>query len=212
MGARLVGEVMAYQVEVPLNFNEYRLLVAMALTALDGAPDDDRAARRYFDSREAMSLALGRRVPDSGAGGNAERERAAAFEAVRVALSGLVELGAVKRLKSGRAGQRAEFLVVLDVLATRSTAEFARRRRAQQSRPTPPVQTQAQPGAVSQVEPGAVSQVEPGVQGQAQPGPKEPLRNHRGKTAGNTSPNSTASPGPVDNKTTAGAKAKERAA
>lgn len=116
MGAGLVGRAIAYGVDVSLQPNEYRLLIGMCLTALDS---DERP--RYFDSREAMALFLGRRVTDHGP------DRAAAFQAVKVALQGLVKVGALERVRKGGNGRRAEYILRLDVDASLSTAEGRRR-------------------------------------------------------------------------------------
>ncbi|GAA1938241.1 hypothetical protein GCM10009775_32890 [Microbacterium aoyamense] len=200
MGARLVGEAIAYAVDVPLTGNEYRLLIGMSHTALDGAIDDPRESRRYFDSRDAMCLAIGRRVNDHDA-----TDRAAAFEAVRVALRGLVSLGAIEQLKRGQSGQRAEFNLVIEAEQSRTTAEYRRRALSKRARPRPPKPQaqpgpapQAQPGPAPQAQPGPAPQAQPGPAPQAQPGPKEPQRNHRGKTRGITSTHSTVSLASVD--------------
>ena len=98
MGSRLVKRAYAYAVDVPLHPNEFRLLAWMCLTALD-----EDTPPRYFDSREASALALGRRVPDEDT-----PERSAGLEAVKVAIRGLTAVGAVRRRKHGHRGQRAE--------------------------------------------------------------------------------------------------------
>lgn len=129
MGAGLVKRAYAYAADVPLYPNEFRLLAFMALTALDAD-----VPPRYFDSREASALALGRRVPDKSAPGEKEApERVAAFEAVKVATRGLVSLGALEQLRFGHRGQRAEFALRMDLSATRCTDEFRRRRNVQPS-------------------------------------------------------------------------------
>jgi len=185
MGVRLVGEAMSYRVDVPLHANEYSLLIGMALTARD-----TDTPPRYFDSREAAALALGRRVPDAHRD-DARcacadcRARSAAFEAVKVALRGLVALGAVERTKRARAGQRAEYSIVLDVGITRATDEYSRR------------QGKGEPSAVGRVslplKEGRAFQ-----QGKGEPSPKEIQGSHTGDTAGTTSRNSTISLAPVD--------------
>lgn len=123
MGARLVKQAFGYAVDIPLNPNEFRLLAYMALTALD-----EDSTPRYFDSRESSALALGRRVVDAGYGDETDaRKRAAAFEAVKVAIRGLCAIGAITCVKSGKGGQRAEFALNLDVLRSRRTTEFVTR-------------------------------------------------------------------------------------
>lgn len=128
MGANLVGRVLAYAADVPLKPNEFRLLVGMAHTALDTAERP-----RYFDSREASALILGRRVPDAvhdsdPAAAAIELERNTAFQAVKNALNGLNKVGAIKRQRTGGNGRRAEYTIVLDTHASLSTAECRRRR------------------------------------------------------------------------------------
>lgn len=128
MGANLVGRVIAYAADVPLKPNEFRLLVGMAHTALDTAERP-----RYFDSREASALILGRRVPDAVHDGDPSadavaRERNAAFQAVKEALRGLNNLGAIKRQRTGGNGRRAEYTIVLDARSSLSTAECRKRR------------------------------------------------------------------------------------
>jgi len=181
MGAGLVKSAYAYACDVPLSPNEFRLLAFMALTALDR---EERP--RYFDSREASALGLGRRIVDEGQGTDAEkRERAAALEAVKVALRGLVSVGAIVRVRGGRSGQRAEYALVLDVATSRSTLEF--RRRAAEGRtfrgkkvpPSPKRRT-----------------VLPSVEGGTFPQGR--TQETQGQTPGNTSPEATTSRAPVD--------------
>ncbi|MCM3779871.1 hypothetical protein [Microbacterium hydrocarbonoxydans] len=124
MGAGLVGRAIAYGADIQLNPNEFRLLVGMCLTALDA----DKPPR-YFDSREALALILGRRVPDyAPEDEDGERERDAAFKAVKVALNGLVKLGAIKRYRVGGNGRRAVYDLVLDATASQRTAEHRARK------------------------------------------------------------------------------------
>ncbi|MEH3088731.1 MAG: hypothetical protein PGN24_03720 [Microbacterium arborescens] len=127
MGSRLVKQLIAYAVDVPLKPNEYRLMNYMALTSLD-----DDSPPRYFDAREASALALGRRVRDPVDLDHPDRdevelERKAAFSAVREAVDGLTKLGAIRRLKPGRIGRRAEFAIVIDVAKSVTTDEFKKR-------------------------------------------------------------------------------------
>lgn len=218
MGASLVGELIAYAADVPLRENEYRLLTAMALTALDSASDDGRAARRYFDSREAMCLGIGRRVRDySDTLTEQERvERATALEAVRVAIRGLLQINAVEQIKAGRPGQRAEYVLHLDVERTRETDEYVRRSRARDIKAQSARDSKAQRAKRNRpldgpgIDPGTVQGSTPGrfrahpwtVQGTSLdgPGPKEQedYRNHSGQTTGTTSRKATTSRAPVD--------------
>ena len=128
-------QLIAYAVDVPLKQNEYRLLLSMALTALDGDQPP-----RYFDSREASALAIGRRVADE-VPGQPDAERLAAFEAVKVATRGLVNLKAIERVKTGHRGQRSEYAVRLDSALTKSTDEW-RKRKARPSPNSPPPRVQ----------------------------------------------------------------------
>jgi hypothetical protein len=113
MGAQLVAAAYAFAAkhEPPLKPNEKLLLIFMALTALD----TDKSPR-YFAARESSALALGRLVPDAPTSDNPRAdeinaERAAAFQRVKEALAGLVKAKAIERVRSGRPGQRAEFVL-----------------------------------------------------------------------------------------------------
>jgi len=113
MGAQLVGQAVVFAARADLKHTEARLLNFMALTALDsGTPPT------YFAARESSALALGRIVPDQPNADDPDREdieksRAAAFEAVRVATQGLVRTGAIRNVRRGREGQRAEYALTL---------------------------------------------------------------------------------------------------
>jgi hypothetical protein len=183
VGAKLIKRAYIYAIDVPLTPNEFRLLNWMALTALD-----EDVTPRYFDSRESSALALGRRVVDDGYGDEADqRYRAAAFEAVKVAYRGLVNLRAITRIKAGRNGQRTEYAIHLDVLITRTTEEFARRS-SKEGRTFPQ----------RKVEPSAKGRSDLPV-GEGSTFTQGTRRNHRGTTAGTTSPNASTSPAPVEN-------------
>jgi hypothetical protein len=107
MGAQLVGRAIAFAAMNDLKPNEYRLLIFMALTALD----TDQPPR-YFASREESAFGLGRRVADGHTTDPDEiAARDAAFKAVKLAVQGLVKCGAIERLQRGRSGRRAEFAV-----------------------------------------------------------------------------------------------------
>ena len=118
MGAQLTGAVFAYlarehEAGRPLAHNERLLLLFMAHTAMDADHPP-----RYFGSRERSSIGLGRIVPDEpGLEDPAYQEKAKcrrnAFELVKTATRGLVQRGVLERLKSGRAGQRAEYAIRL---------------------------------------------------------------------------------------------------
>ncbi|KQQ66103.1 hypothetical protein [Microbacterium sp. Leaf320] len=124
MGANLVGRAIAYAVDVPLQPNEFRLLVGICLTA-----HDDHTPPRYFDSREAMALILGRRIPDAVTGLPDPPERAAGLKSVKVAMKGLTDLHALRRTKTGGHGRRAEFEVILDVAKAQQSSVFKARDR-----------------------------------------------------------------------------------
>lgn len=183
MGARLVKLAYAYAVDVPLKPNEFRLLAYMALTSLD-----EEASPRYFDSRESSALALGRRVEDDrdDLSDQERRDRDAAFEAIKVATRGLVELGAIVRLKSGRSGRRAEFAIRLSPMETMRTAEYKRR----------VGEGSAFPARKGPPSPKGRHSL-PRQEGSAFP--QGTTQEPQGQTRGNTSPNSTTSLAAVDN-------------
>lgn len=109
MGAQLVVKVFVFAVGKPLKPNEFRLFTHMALTALD---TDVRPT--YFGSREQSTLALGRTIPDPVPPDDPhfaviDAERKAAFKRVLEAQKGLIDAGAIRRIRHGQAGQRAEF-------------------------------------------------------------------------------------------------------
>lgn len=112
---------------IPLHPNEFRLLVYMSLTAMDADNPP-----RYFGARVASAVALGRMIPDEPSTEDPTRTevmrvRARAFEAVKIATRGLVDLGAIRRLKNARTGQRAEYGIMLDVIASQRTAAYKKR-------------------------------------------------------------------------------------
>lgn len=116
MGAQLVGRAIAFQANHELKPNEYRLLVYMAHTAKDAD-----LPPRYFGSREASAFGLGRMVPDEPDELDPDREqkaavRASAFQAVKVALKGLVDVRAIKQLRAGSEGVRAEYALTFEGL------------------------------------------------------------------------------------------------
>lgn len=175
MGSRLVKRAYAYAVDVPLHPNEFRLLAWMCLTALD-----EDSPPRYFDSREASAIALGRRVPDEDS-----PERSAAFEAVKVAVRGLAAVGAIRRLKAGHRGQRAEYAIEIDVAASRRTPECRRR---QEGSPFP--KSKARPSPIRRL-------TLPHSEGS--PFPQGTTRSKKEPTDEIPPLNGTTSPGPVDN-------------
>lgn len=191
MGARLVAKAIAYAVDVPLKPNEFRLLVGMSLTALD-----QDSPPRYFDSREASSITLGRRVrdevhPDDPDHAEIELERNAAFSAVKQAVSGLIKLQAIRRLRMGsRYAGRAEFALTLDVDETRATDEFRKRNEASRGRKSLPLA-----GRESLPLEGRKSL----LLGVGDPYPLGEVRNHKEQGAGEMGTNASTSLDPVDN-------------
>lgn len=113
MGAQLVGQAYVFALDHSLTANEMRLLAWMALHALDGD-----ATPKYFMGREQTAIGLGRRIPDAPRpddpnGAEVERQRTAAFEAIKTATRGLVKAGAIRNVMRGREGRRAEFQLTL---------------------------------------------------------------------------------------------------
>lgn len=113
MGAQLVRRAFAFAAQNRLTGNEFRVLAHMTLTALDGD-----AEPRYWAKREVLAHALGHLIPDAPMPGdpnepetNAARERA--FYAVKTAVRGLVNAGAIERLRLGRIGQTAAYRITL---------------------------------------------------------------------------------------------------
>lgn len=107
MGAQLVGKAFAFGLSHRLTHAEFRLLAHMAHTARD----TDQPPR-YYGSREASAAALGYWLPVEGESAAGDRLRESAFEGVRRATAALVRKGAITRVRSGRAGQRAEFTIL----------------------------------------------------------------------------------------------------
>jgi hypothetical protein len=107
MGATNVTLVYAHWTR--LDGAPFRVLIYMALVSLDA---DDPP--RYFGGWEALANALGRQLPPKDdPGQKAQRERAAAAEAVRVAVRQLTRAGAVSTLRPAGAGHRAEYALHL---------------------------------------------------------------------------------------------------
>ena len=109
MGARNVGAAIAMYPQ--LGHRAMRLLVGMALTALD-QPTNMQAAQRYFGGRDALADILGYRLPAApDESDDAARVRSNAYEQVRRALAELIEAGAVERVSSGTGKWRSEYLL-----------------------------------------------------------------------------------------------------
>lgn len=109
MGAQLVSQAYAFAAGRDISGNEMRLLLFMALSAMDADNPP-----RYFASREESAFALGRRVVDASCEDPvALADREAAFARVKVALRGLVRAGAILRVVNGRNGRRSEYALTL---------------------------------------------------------------------------------------------------
>lgn len=102
MGARNVSACFAVWPHLP--HAAFRLLVGMALTALDNPSSDGRPPRVYFGGEDGMTELLG--------GGRS---------AVYRALATLREAGAVDVLDAGRSGHRAVYKLRLDVIPSSSS-------------------------------------------------------------------------------------------
>lgn len=78
-----------------------RLLLHMALECWDEDTPDGRLGRRYFGGREMSAIALGYSAPENGS--------AAAHQAVKRAITELLEKGAIVRVRAGGRGLPAEY-------------------------------------------------------------------------------------------------------
>lgn len=108
---------------VKLSADARVVLAFMAMTARD---DDE--VPRYFMQRESTCIALGRMVPDAlpkddPAAAAVARERAAAFQRLKVVTSELVAAGVLKRLKRGQKNQRAEYALTIPSLLDLGTRD-----------------------------------------------------------------------------------------
>lgn len=101
MGARLVSLALARWTHV--SDRAFRLLVRMALTALD-EPSPGAPACVYFGGRDLLAMTL------RNEGGNPQTR----YRAVKRLLAELVEAGAIERAQPGRAGQNAVYRLTLD--------------------------------------------------------------------------------------------------
>lgn len=126
MGIHLVGRAFALMAREEVNVTPSAALVLlfMARTAVD---TDE--IPRYFKSRDETVTALGRMVPDPVPESHPdhaaiERKRAAAFQALKVAIADLVRAGLVERVKRGQRGQRAEYVLRLDSALGLSTSSL----------------------------------------------------------------------------------------
>ncbi|GAA0990099.1 hypothetical protein [Subtercola frigoramans] len=84
-----------------------RLFLHMALECWDDWDNPGgMAPRRYFAGRESSAIALGFLAPDNGS------DRA--FQVVKRTVKELLTKGAIERVRSGHAGQTAEFELLVD--------------------------------------------------------------------------------------------------
>lgn len=109
MGAQLVAAVLANWTHV--SDIEFRILVRMALTALDH-PKGDKPAALYFGGRDALALALRRPFP-TGDDEASEKARQNIYRDVRRAVTSLIKQGAIECVGEARAGRRAEYRLLL---------------------------------------------------------------------------------------------------
>lgn len=108
MGANLVAQVLTRWTHV--SDRAFRVLVRMALTALD-KPKDDAPAATYFAGRELLAMTLRTE-------GGTEQSR---YRAVAKVIAELIEARAIERTDSGRTGHNAVYRLTLG--ATESAAE-----------------------------------------------------------------------------------------
>lgn len=123
MGLRLVQRAYAVMPHIRLTPDARNVLVFMALHARD---DDD--APRYFMQRESTCVALGRLVPDAPekddpAAGDADRERRAAFQRLKVVIAELIAAGLLKRHRRGQRNQRAEYVLTIPTVTDLGTRD-----------------------------------------------------------------------------------------
>lgn len=102
MGAGNVKRVYAQWAYLP--HVPFRALTYMALVSRDG---DDPP--RFYGGRDALALAIGRTLTDE----STDKERNAAYEAVRYATSTLTKHGAIKAANKAHTGRRQEWLLNL---------------------------------------------------------------------------------------------------
>ncbi|HEU4422110.1 MAG TPA: hypothetical protein VFR67_06165 [Pilimelia sp.] len=129
MGAQLVSLVMKRWTRI--SDTAFRVLVKMALTALD-EPTDTRAAGEYFAGRDPLAEVLD---PLDG-------DRQTVLRRVRYALNELIARGAIKRTSTGRAGKNSEYRLTL--LNTPQPIDKPRRNKAKKGEPGVPPQGESQ--------------------------------------------------------------------
>lgn len=100
MGATLVGKVLTHWTHI--TDRAFRVLVRMAVTALD-KPTDDTPAATYFAGRELLAMSL------RGEGGTVQSR----YRIVARVIAELIEAGAIERTDSGRTGHNAVYRLTL---------------------------------------------------------------------------------------------------
>lgn len=113
MGLKLIKRAFATFGDVHLSGDARTVLLYMAMTARD-----DGDPPRYFARREETVYVLGRRVPDRlpathPRAAEVDRQRAAAFQRLKVVTAELVAAGFLERVKRGQRNQRAEYAIRL---------------------------------------------------------------------------------------------------
>jgi hypothetical protein len=101
MGAHLVNLALARWAP-HISDTAFRVLVRMALVALDSESENGRPAGLYFGGRELLAMTL------------RCRDRTAALRMVRRAVNELVKAGAVERVGKAHTGHRQTYRLTLD--------------------------------------------------------------------------------------------------
>lgn len=147
MGARNVGSAFTAWADLP--HAPFRLLVGMALQALDAPTKEGRPARVYFGGEDGMVDILG-------------RSRSQMYEA----LARLREVGAVTILEAGRSRHRAVYLLNLDPFQGPGNPDAIGSRK-------PGRQGSGKPGHTGSRKPGPLGRTE-GATGKSRPGETSP--------------------------------------
>jgi hypothetical protein len=105
MGIQLANVVSVSWAHLPER--QFKILMRMALTALDSPNGKGQPARVYFGGWEALSLALARDVPDEDdPRDEAKRRRRRLCREVSEVTSALVTAGAIKPQETARRGHQ----------------------------------------------------------------------------------------------------------
>lgn len=119
MGYRLANVVSVTWAHLPER--QFKVLMRMALTALDTPSTKGQPAHVYFGGWEVMSLALARDVPDDDGTPEATRIRRNLCSEVTKITGALVAAGAIKPSENARRGHQQSFLLTLSTVQTVST-------------------------------------------------------------------------------------------